>query len=497
MTLPGHPLLHRTLIVYTGLGFLALLVVLLGSIWLTRRMEMSAQMALHTQRVAELSSLVLASIRAAESGQRGFLLTGDERYLDPLSVRQTLPPMLIELRQLVKEDPQQLARINALQVVIDRKLGEVNSTVMLYGAGRRDAAIAVVRSDQGLREMEQIRGLVLDMRNAENRRLLQSRKQLNDTNLTLLMVDLAMGGLVMLMAAASISFMNRFVLSLQQASDSLDELNRGLEETVEARTREIVHKTEEVQRFAYIVSHDLRAPLVNIMGFTRELENAAHAMDRQIAAVETQAPELIDSAAAEAARRDVPEAVGYIRSSSEKMDRLIRAVLALAREGQRPLTREPIDMNALIRSIADSLQHQVKTANAELIVEGDLPVIQSDRLTVEQGFGNLLDNAIKYLDSARPGRIVVRGAELPRAWRFEVEDNGRGIDPKDQERVFQLFRRAGGARDRPGDGLGLAFVRASIQRLGGEVRLQSTLGIGSVFSLELPKPALPAERNMK
>ena len=140
----------------------------------------------------------------------------------------------------------------------------------------------------------------------------------------------------------------------------------------------------------------------------------------------------------------------------------------------------------LVQAIADSVNHQTEALGAEIVVE-PLPDVESDRLMVEQVFGNLIDNAVKYLDPNRPGRIVVRGRETADGLAvFEVEDNGRGVAQKDHERIFELFRRSG-RQDRPGEGLGLAFVRNTVRRLGGTIGVSSTLGEGSTFEVKLPK----------
>jgi len=182
----------------------------------------------------------------------------------------------------------------------------------------------------------------------------------------------------------------------------------------------------------------------------------------------------------------VPEAIGFIRASTEKMDRLINAILKLSRDGRRNLVPEQLDMTAMVQNIADSVRHQTQASGAEIVVE-PLPSLDSDRLSVEQIFGNLVDNAVKYLDTSRPGRIVVTGEAAPGGWIvYRITDNGRGVSDRDHERIFELFRRAG-RQDRPGEGLGLAFVRNSVRRLGGEITVESELGKGSTFILKFPK----------
>jgi signal transduction histidine kinase len=106
-------------------------------------------------------------------------------------------------------------------------------------------------------------------------------------------------------------------------------------------------------------------------------------------------------------------------------------------------------------------------------------------VAIEQIFSNLVENAVKYLDDARTGRVVVRGRKENLRAIFEIEDNGRGIDPKDHERIFELFRRSG-TQDRSGEGIGLAQVKALVNRLGGYIDVESKLGEGALFRLNLP-----------
>jgi PAS domain S-box-containing protein len=260
---------------------------------------------------------------------------------------------------------------------------------------------------------------------------------------------------------------------------------RRLADTLSDRVAELDAANDEIQRFAYIVSHDLRAPLVNVMGFTSELEGAQSEIVSFYRRVRDNAPALVTREVTTAIENDLAEAIGFIRTSTVKMDQLIKAILNLSRQGRRVLTPEYLPMTGILDAMRQSLAHQLSERDAELTVE-DLPDLTSDRLAVEQIFSNLVENAIKYLDTGRPGRIVVRGADLGAFVRYEVEDNGRGIDGKDFERIFDLFRRSG-VQDQPGEGIGLAHVRALVRRLGGTISVASSLGEGSVFTVTLPK----------
>jgi signal transduction histidine kinase len=189
------------------------------------------------------------------------------------------------------------------------------------------------------------------------------------------------------------------------------------------------------------------------MGFTSELEVCLATLQRHVEATAGAVEPDQATEARQAAFEDLPEALRFIRSSTTRMDRLINAILKLSREGRRTLTGERIDMAALLDTAAASVQHQLQSNDGEIAVEKPVPNILSDRLAIEQIFGNLVDNAVKYLDPARPGRVVIRGQEQGGQLVYSIEDNGRGIAPQDHERIFELFRRSG-TQDKPGEGIG-------------------------------------------
>jgi signal transduction histidine kinase len=242
---------------------------------------------------------------------------------------------------------------------------------------------------------------------------------------------------------------------------------------------------EEIKRFAHVVSHDLRSPLVNIMGFASELGVWQKQVFERIAALRAQLGGQDDGAADEVLHRDVEESLTFIKSSVAKMDRLIDALLKLSREGQRQFLPQFINMSQLLRSTLEALAYQAQAVGAKITI-GELPPITSDRLALEQIFSNLIDNAVKYLRVGVPGNIEVLATEADGSITYEVRDNGRGIEPRDRERIFDLFRRSG-VQDRPGDGIGLAHARTLVRRLGGSIDAESEPGCGTVFKVNLPK----------
>jgi signal transduction histidine kinase len=237
------------------------------------------------------------------------------------------------------------------------------------------------------------------------------------------------------------------------------------------------------------------------MGFTSELETLKGELFKKLADLRAEgkngaAPSMTDELGPEdqVISDDFEEALSFIKASITKMDRLINAVLMISREGNRTLRPEAIDMNALLTTMSQAMAHQAQTVGAMVAIE-PLPQIVSDRLAVEQIFSNLLDNALKYLRNDEPGRICVKGRSEGNRVVIEVEDNGRGIDKRDQERVFELFRRAG-PQDRPGEGMGLAHVRALVRRLGGVINVKSEAGKGTTFTVTLPRLLSQASKRM-
>ena len=475
----------RVLIAFMVMGFAALIVAGIAAGLATARGEQHTETVGHTYEVELAIGTARRLIEQSEASRRGYLLTGDVRYRD--AYREwgaALAPALARLESLTHDNPRQVTSFTLLQREVAALLDQRSRTIALVDAGRRADAVTAFEQETSIRRLTMIRTLFERM-SGEERRLLQLRNAAQRASVRLFYGILATAAVILaLVVLASLLTVLRYTRDLAASRDSLRSFNERLEETVTERTADLSRANEEIQRFAYIVSHDLRAPLVNVMGYTSELEQAGRTIDKAIARAEAERD--VDPEVVQAVREDVPEAIGFIRASTTKMDRLINAILKLSREGRRTLAIETLDMTVMAQGIADSVRHQTEAADAEILV-GDLPPIDSDRLSMEQIFGNLIDNAVKYLDAGRPGRIEISGEDVPGGWIvYRIIDNGRGVAPRDHERIFELFRRAG-RQDRTGEGLGLAFVRNSVRRLGGQIDLESELGKGSTFLLKFPK----------
>ncbi len=485
------PTLGRRVAGLLALAIVLMLVLNLAVFVLIRRTADFNDTVEEAQQTRFVAREVLTRLVDAETGQRGYMLTGRLEYLSiHTEAIQHLPDLFEELAGLTVGDPDLGPRVEHLRALSDERQILMERTITLARTGRFDEAVALVRGGQGKVLMDAMRVEIAAIDEIQATRLqFQTRQSEWAANVTVIANTLG-GLMILVLAGASAWLIRRYIFEIQTARDALDRLNAGLENQVRVRTFELTRANEEIQRFAYIVSHDLRAPLVNVMGYTSELEQAGKVIDKAIAAAEK--VRKVDSAVITAVREDVPEAIGFIRASTEKMDRLINAILKLSREGRRNLVSEWLDMTVMVRNIADSVRHQTQAAGAEIVVE-PLPGLESDRLSIEQVLGNLIDNAVKYLDPSRPGRITVTGEETAGGWIvYRIADNGRGISDRDHERIFELFRRSG-KQDRPGEGLGLAFVRNSVRRLGGDITVESELGKGSTFILKFPtRLILPA-----
>ena len=478
-------------------GLVVLTVISAGSVYLVNRAREDARWVLHTVEVENQLSLTQLQLRRAESAQRGYLSTLLPNFqTDFEDAASQLTPALQRLSQLVSDNPVQKRLVEEMLPLDNQQIQQFRNTIELARTQRIDDATRVLREGIGRDAMKHIDDLASQMR-AEEDRLFVERTTNADRSQSLAASMTWVGsGFVVLLAGISIFLVRRSARARDHAEASLRDNNLNLEATIDERTADLREANDEIQRFTYIVSHDLRSPLVNIMGFTSELEELRGDIFRRIAALGRAATsaspppmvageiEPVLDGEDKQLSQDFTEALGFIKSSIAKMDRLISAILNLTREGRREFEPVRIETRELIAGIVATVAHQAAEAEAQIRVE-PLPAIVSDRLALEQIFSNLIDNALKYLKPGVPGDVSVRGRTKLGFAIFEIADNGRGIDPKDHQRIFDLFRRAG-IQDKPGQGIGLAHVRSSVRRLGGTMSVQSELHNGSTFTITLP-----------
>jgi signal transduction histidine kinase len=260
---------------------------------------------------------------------------------------------------------------------------------------------------------------------------------------------------------------HRLNVALTNRAAELEAANTELQGAIKVRTRteEVLKETNaELEAFAYTVSHDLRAPLRAMQGFAQAL-------------LEDRRPHL-DSTGCEYAQRIVSAAV--------RLDALIQDLLLYSRISHGPLKLARVDIGQVISDALAHLEVSSQPGWARIVRHEPLYAVRGHRTTLVQIVGNLLSNALKFVAPGVRAEVrlrMERRAEWARLW---VEDNGIGIPPESQARIFRVFERLHGVEAYPGTGVGLAIVRKGVERMGGRVGVESRPAQGSRFWIELP-----------
>ncbi len=251
----------------------------------------------------------------------------------------------------------------------------------------------------------------------------------------------------------------------KQAEAELKQLNSELELRVRQRTVQFESANKELESFSYSVSHDLRAPLRAISGFSEIIAR------RHRAELNEEGQHYIDN----------------IVQASARMGQLIDDLLTYARLGRAGVRHEPVALASLVGEISRNMQAHLDEIHATLSIAEGLPAVTGDQTLLSQVFTNLLENAINYHKPGLPPQVSLTYYNEDKEVVFSVKDNGIGILPEYQEKIFIMFQRLHSEEEYPGTGIGLATVRKSVELLGGNVWVESKVGEGSTFFVRLPK----------
>lgn len=245
------------------------------------------------------------------------------------------------------------------------------------------------------------------------------------------------------------------------AQEALRDSEQGYRRLAE----ELQQANQELERFAYSVSHDLRAPLRTMQGF-------AHALIQNFG-------DRLPGEARDYAQR--------IIASGQQSEILIRDLLAYSRLSFEGLELQPVALAKVVAAAREQLEGDLREAHADIAVEGELPQVLGQTTTLVQVVANLISNAIKFVPVGGHPRIRLRAEEGDRWVRLWVQDNGIGIPPGQEDRIFRVFERLAEVGARPGTGIGLAIVRRGMERMGGRAGVETTEGGGSSFWLDIPR----------
>jgi signal transduction histidine kinase/FixJ family two-component response regulator len=420
-----------------------------------------------TQQLISGINALLLSLTDAETGQRGFLLTGDERYLEPYrQARTDIPVLLKSLGTASLAHPDQAQRFESLNPLVTEKLEELEQTIQLRRSQSLDAALAVVRTGRGERVMDQVRRICLEIQTAaiahQTHYFEEARASGNEGALISI---LGSTGLFVLLLVASIKI-QRGVARRQSLIGELQKSERRLEHAA----AEADAANQAKSTFLSTISHEIRTPMNAILGY-------AQLMLRD--------PSL---------RIDAKANLKIIGQSGEHLLALINDVLDMSKieAGRTELNPVIFNLSRLLDDLASMfrLRAKAKGLRFEMLVDGESePYIAADEGKIRQVLINLLGNALKFTER---GQIKLHVTLDQRSTNWlclsaRVEDTGVGIEEGEQEKVFEPFSQIKhGLYAQEGTGLGLALSRKYARLMGGDITVTSSAGKGAIFRFEIP-----------
>ena len=444
----------------------ALLLFVAGlSYWRLARNREDRHWVVHTYQVMAQLDGILQGMTDAETGERGYILTGDDSYLAPYQRGLTeVRDNIAAVRRLTSDNPKQQRSLDSLEPVIAERLRELHERIQVRRDTGLAAGAAAVREGAGKEYMNQVRASLGGMK-TEEERLLALRSTELDASSQKTRTALVFGeSLALFFLAIAGLVVHSEMRHRRQAEDDVRQLNADLERKVADRTAELAERAKdlersnmELQQFAYVASHDLQEPLRTIASFTQLL-------------AKRYGDKLDDTAR---------EFIAFAVDGSKRMQTLINDLLSFSRVGTQGRSLVPVSTDAVLDAVLKNLKRSTEESRA-IITRDPLPVVLADELQLSQIMQNLIGNAIKF---RRDGSAIVHiGAEqTPTGWNISVRDNGIGVAPEHSERIFVIFQRLHTKTQYPGTGIGLAICKKIAERHGGRIWLEPTPGGGSTF----------------
>ncbi|MDD4923100.1 MAG: ATP-binding protein, partial [Bacteroidales bacterium] len=254
-------------------------------------------------------------------------------------------------------------------------------------------------------------------------------------------------------------------IKVNERTNDLKAANEHLEDRVAERTGQLVAINKELESFSYSISHDLRAPLRAIFGFSQ----------------------ILSSRHRSSLNEEGQQYMSYIVEASVRMEQLINDLLNYSRLGRKALDLRPVSIGDIISEIHQDFKQKLENIGAEFIKEENLPVLPGDESLFRQIFTNLIENAVNYRRADVKLLIRISCEDTGTGCRIKVSDNGIGIPQEYSEKIFNIFQRLHSEDEYPGTGIGLATVRKAVSMLNGKVWVESEVGTGSTFIIQLPE----------
>ena len=427
----------------------------------------------HTHIVLEKLDAVQGGVTDAETGQRGYIITGQQAYLDPYNdALNHVDQNLKDLRALTADSAVQQHNLDLLEPMVATRLKQLQEFIDIRNSAGMDAAAGALREGSGMSTMDQIRAQIRKIRFEEDR-LLKERSEETETSSRKTRAVIVAGDIL----ALSFLFLAGIVVRQEierrkRAEDGVRALNADLERRVIERTaqlderaKDLARSNSELQQFAYVASHDLQEPLRMISSFTQLL--AKRYKDK------------LDD--------DARDFINYAVDGATRMQTLISDLLSYSRVGTQG---KPLERTLCGEVFGRALQN-LKVAIEEsgtMITTGTLPAVLADPQQMCQLFQNLIANAIKFRGKDVP-IVHVSAVRNGEDWKISVRDNGIGIAPEHADRIFVIFQRLHTRTEYPGTGIGLAVCKKIVERHGGRIWVESSFGMGSTFCFTVPAAA--------
>ncbi|WP_084069552.1 sensor histidine kinase [Paraburkholderia heleia] len=496
----------------------------------------------HGQAVLAQASRVLEPVLVESVELRGAVAANDTSYSTPVSMWMDVDRRIDRLVDLVADNPSQVERAVQIRHAVQNYRQWSDRVQDLLRSGRRADLAERFRALMAADVLDRVRAQIASFQTEERRLdvLRVSAAEAARAQQQTLVMTAVLGSIVLVALAvwvftrgvrgrldalsdnASRLAANEPLAPLTAGNDEIAELDLTLhqisQQLIEAErlrlgfqadlarradqlariNENLRQQTQENEMFIHGVSHDLRAPLVNLQGFSRELNHACDDLRERISnsSLSPQARARIERTINE----DIGEALRYLQTAVLRASHIIDALLRLARVGRVEYRRQRVSVQELVQRVVDAMHASIRARGAQVSVQ-TLPDVWGDPTALEQVFANLIGNALNYLDPARDGRIEIGTAHAPPGVEslqiFYVRDNGLGIPEVGLPRLFQAFQRMHG-NVASGEGIGLALVRRVVERHGGRVWVESTEGEGTTFYLSLPDalavaPPLPGD----
>jgi signal transduction histidine kinase len=428
----------------------------------------------HAHAVVDATQNALSALKDTETGQRGFLLTMNSSYLGPyVSGLRQWRDMEDSLKNLTRDDPAPREMIHAFFEAGAAKIDELAQTIAMARRGARPQAMARVETGYGRQRMDEARRLssaIITREEADFTRY--TRRAAETEKRTRVSVEAAAGVLFLLTLTGAlllrreISRERLLAEDLERSQGKYRKLAGSLEQQVEERTRELQNLNEELQAFTYSVSHDLRAPLRVIDGFSLILlEDYGENVD--------------------AAGQDL---LARIRRGVKRMSQLIQSLLDLSRATRVEIRKQPVGISEIAASVLEDLRQVSPERNVEVSIEPGLTA-EGDPDLIRIVLENLLSNAWKFSSRTEAACIDVGFTANGGAREFFVRDNGAGFDRAYAQKLFRPFQRLHLESEFEGNGIGLATAQRIVRRHGGAIRAESDKGTGATFYFSLQSEA--------